>query len=60
MAQAGSSAGVATPVRAQRKGRERLIWGLIAMLALVAAAEGIAMFRHSGPDTTVCAACLLR
>jgi eukaryotic-like serine/threonine-protein kinase len=47
LSEAGSQAGVATTVTMRRRSRERLAWGLTAVLAAVAAAFGIGFVRRA-------------
>ena len=49
VAEAGSRAGVAAPVAARRKSRERLAWGLAAAAAVIAAGLGAWTIAHRPP-----------
>jgi eukaryotic-like serine/threonine-protein kinase len=48
IAEGGSHAGVPAPVVAHRKNRERLAWGVAAVLAILAVAAGLLYFENRG------------
>ncbi|MEP6472027.1 MAG: hypothetical protein ABJC28_08410, partial [Acidobacteriota bacterium] len=50
VAEGGSAAGLPAPIVAKRKNRERLAWGVAALLGVIAAAALIGYFRR-GPNT---------
>ena len=53
IAEGGSQAGVAAPVAARRKSRERLAWALASVMTIVAAGLGVTQFKPRPPAKPV-------
>ena len=53
IAEGGSKAGVPAPVTAQRKTRERILWGALGLLVAVCVALAIIHFRHTTTERQV-------